>query len=68
MGGMRGVVFGVLLGLDDFRKDVFLIGYYVYFLQKKYFYVEIFIFCLRLRFVINNLKVEKEIVIERELF
>lgn len=68
MGGMRGVGFGALLGLDDFRKDVFSTGYHAYLLQKKYPYTEISISCPRLRPVINNLKVEKEIVTERELF
>lgn len=68
MGGMRGVAFGALLGLDDFRKDTFSTGYHAYLLQKKYPYAEISISCPRLRPVINNLKVEKEIVTERELF
>ena len=68
MGGMRGVGFGALLGLDDFRKDAFSTGYHAYLLQKKYPYAEISISCPRLRPVINNLKVEKEIVTERELF
>ena len=68
MGGMRGVAFAALLGLDDFRKDAFSTGYHAYLLQKKYPYAEISISCPRLRPVINNLKVEKEIVTERELF
>ena len=68
MGAMRGVAFGALLGLDDFRKDAFSTGYHAYLLQKKYPYAEISISCPRLRPVINNLKVEKEIVTERELF
>ena len=29
-GGMRGVGFGALLGLDDFRKDAFATGYHAY--------------------------------------
>ena len=36
MGGMRGVAFGALLGLDDFRKDAFATGYHGYLLQRKY--------------------------------
>lgn len=67
MGGMRGVAFGALLGLDDFRKDAFSTGYHAYLLQK-YPHSEISISCPRLRPVINNLKIEKEIVTERELF
>ena len=35
MGGMRGVGFGALLGLDDFRKDAFATGYHAYLLQRK---------------------------------
>ena len=58
MGGMRGVAFGALLGLDDFRKDAFSTGYHVYLLQKKYPYAEISISCPRLRPIINNLKIE----------
>ena len=68
MGGMRGVGFGTLLGLDDFRKDTFSTGYHAYLLQQKYPHSEISISCPRLRPVINNLKIEKEIVNEKELF
>ena len=68
MGGMRGVAFAALLGLDDFRKDAFSTGYHAYLLQKKYPYAEISISCPRLRPVINNLKIEEEIVTEKELF
>lgn len=68
MGGMRGVGFGALLGLDDFRKDAFATGYHAYLLQQKYPHSEISISCPRLRPVINNLKIEEEIVTEKELF
>ena len=68
MGGMRGVAFAALLGLDDFRKDAFSTGYHAYLLQKKYPHAEISISCPRLRPVINNLKIEEEIVTEKELF
>ena len=34
--GMRGVNAGVLLGLADFRKDVFLAGLHAKYLEKKY--------------------------------
>lgn len=36
MGGMRGVGFGVLLGLSDFRKDMFAAGIHAALLQNKY--------------------------------
>ena len=35
-GGVRGVSFGALLGLGDFRKDVFASGVHAYYLQQKY--------------------------------
>ena len=35
MGGMRGVGFGALLGLDDFRKDAFATGYHAYLIAEK---------------------------------
>ena len=41
MGGMRGVGFAALLGLDDFRKDAFATGYHAYLLQRKYPHAEI---------------------------
>lgn len=66
--GMRGVAFGALLGLDNFRKDAFATAYHAYLLQKKYPHAEISISCPRLRPVINDLKIEVETVCEKELF
>ena len=40
-GGMRGVIFGALLGLGDFRKDAFSTGLHAYYLQQKYPHAEI---------------------------
>lgn len=54
MGGMRGVGFGALLGLDDFRRDAFATGYHAYLLQRKYPHAEIAFSCPRLRPIINN--------------
>ena len=48
MGGMRGVGFAALLGLDDFRKDAFATGYHAYLLQRKYPHAEIAFSCPRL--------------------
>ena len=45
MGGMRGVGFAALLGLDDFRKDAFATGYHAYLLQRKYPHAEIAFSC-----------------------
>lgn len=54
LGGMRGVSFGALLGIDDFRKDAFAAGLHAYFVQKKYPYAEVSFSCPRLRPYINN--------------
>ena len=35
MGGMRGVGFAALLGLDDFRKDAFATGYHAQDVYKR---------------------------------
>lgn len=67
MGGMRGVGFAALLGLDDFRKDAFATGYHAYLLQKKYPHAEIAISCPRLRPIINNDKINPKDVHETQL-
>ena len=41
LGGMRGVAFGSLLGLGDFRRDAFAAGFHAYCTQKKYPQAEI---------------------------
>ena len=51
MGGMRGVGFGVLLGLADFRKDMFAAGIHAALLQKKYPHGEIALSFPRLRLI-----------------
>jgi len=53
-GGMRGVAFGALLGLDDFRKDAFAVGLHAHLLQQKYPHAEISFSTPRLRPYINN--------------
>lgn len=54
MGGMRGVAFGSLLGLSDFRKDAFAAGLHAFFVQQKYPWAEISFSLPRLRPYINN--------------
>ena len=54
MGGMRGVAFGSLLGLSDFRKDAYAAGLHAFFIQKKYPWAEISYSLPRLRPYINN--------------
>lgn len=53
-GGMRGVAFGALLGLDDFRKDAFATGLHASLIQQKYPHAEISFSTPRLRPYINN--------------
>ena len=67
MGGMRGVGFAALLGLDDFRKDALATGMHAYLLQKKYPHAEIALSCPRLRPIINNDKINPKDVHEPQL-
>ena len=67
MGGMRGVGFAALLGLDDFRKDAFATGYHAYLLQRKYPQAEIALSCPRLCPIINNEKINPMDVHETQL-
>ena len=66
-GGMRGVGFAALLGLDDFRRDAFATGLHAYFLQRKYPHAEIAFSCPRLRPIINNEKINPMDVHEAQL-
>ncbi len=66
-GGMRGVGFAALLGLDDFRKDALATGMHAYYLQKKYPQAEIAFSCPRLRPIINNDKINPMDVHEAQL-
>ncbi len=54
MGGMRGVAFGSLLGLSDFRKDAFAAGIHADLIRRKYPQAEISFSLPRLRPYINN--------------
>ena len=67
MGGMRGVGFGALLGLDDFHRDAFATGYHAYLLQRKYPHAEIAFSCPRLRPIVNNDKIRPLDVHETQL-
>lgn len=67
MGGMRGVGFAALLGLDDFRKDAFATGYHAHLIQKKYPHAEIALSCPRLRPTIADETINPRDVHEREL-
>ena len=66
-GGMRGVGFAALLGLDDFRRDAFATGMHAYFMQRKYPQAEIAFSCPRLRPIINNDRINPMDVHEPQL-
>ncbi|MBM0637206.1 2-iminoacetate synthase ThiH [Campylobacter sp. VicNov18] len=65
--GMRGVAFGALLGIDDFRKDALATALHAYFLQQAYPHAEISISVPRLRPIINNAKIHPKDVSEKRL-
>ena len=67
MGGMRGVGFAALLGLDNFRKDALATGLHAYLIQRKYPWAEISISCPRLRPIINNASINPKDVHEKQL-
>lgn len=67
LGGMRGVAFGALLGLSDFRTDAFAAGIHAYFLQQKYPQAEISFSVPRLRPYRNNASNHPNDVHERQL-
>lgn len=49
IGGMRGVAFGALLGLGDFRRDAFCCGLHAMEIQRRYPHAEISLSLPRLR-------------------
>ena len=67
MGGMRGVGFGALLGLDDFRHDALATGLHAYYIQRRYPHAEISFSCPRLRPIINDATVNPHDVHETQL-
>lgn len=64
---MRGVGFGALLGLADFRKDAFATGCHAWLIQRKYPHAEIAFSCPRLRPIINNDRINPMDVHETQL-
>ncbi|MDD3652898.1 MAG: 2-iminoacetate synthase ThiH [Desulfotomaculaceae bacterium] len=67
LGGMRGVAFGCLLGLDDYRKDAYATGLHAFLIQQKYPHAEISFSTPRLRPYINNADNRPHDVRERQL-
>lgn len=67
LGGMRGVGFGALLGLDDFRHDAFCVGVHATLIQRKYPHAEIAVSVPRLCPYINGEETNPRDVHEKEL-
>ncbi|GMQ58210.1 2-iminoacetate synthase ThiH [Vallitalea sediminicola] len=67
LAGMRGVSFGALLGIDDFRKDAFATGLHAQLVQRKYPHAEISFSTPRLRPYINNADNNPNDVHEKQL-
>lgn len=67
MAGMRGVGFGALLGIGDFRKDALATALHAHFLQARYPHAEIALSIPRLRPIINNRKISPKDVSESRL-
>lgn len=67
MGGMRGVGFGALLGLDDYKKDVFCTALHASLIQKKYPHANIAISVPRLRPTGSNHRINPNDVDEKKL-
>ena len=66
LGGMRGVSFGTLMGLADFRKDAFATGIHAYFIQQKYPHAEISFSAPRIR-IQKNTNIDLINVTEKQL-
>ncbi len=66
-GGMRGVAFGSLLGLSDFRRDAFAAALHADLIRKKYPHAEISFSLPRLRPYINNADNNPNDVHEKQL-
>lgn len=67
IGGMRGVGFGALLGLDDYKKDAFATAFHASLIQKKYPHANIAISVPRLRPTISNHRINPNDVDEKKL-
>ncbi|MDR0846771.1 MAG: 2-iminoacetate synthase ThiH [Lactobacillales bacterium] len=67
LGGMRGVAFAALFGLDDFRRDAVAVGVHASLIQRKYPHAEISISVPRIRPAVGNENFQKEDVSERDL-
>ncbi|ONI41186.1 thiamine biosynthesis protein ThiH [Candidatus Epulonipiscium fishelsonii] len=66
-GGIRGVAFGALLGINDFRKDIYAAALHASYIQKKYPTAEIGFSVPRLRPYLNAPKNVAKDVYETQL-
>ncbi len=66
-GGMRGVAFAALLGLDEYRYDALATGLHAHSVQRMYPHAEISLSCPRLRPTLNDASINPKDVGEREL-
>ncbi len=66
-GGMRGVAFAALLGLDDYRRDALATGLHAHFIQRRYPHAEISLSCPRLRPTTHDDALSSQGVGERQL-
>lgn len=67
IGGMRGVCFGALLGLDDFRMDAYAVGVHATLVQRKYPHAEVSFSTPRMRPCVGNADYTPLDVGERQL-
>ena len=67
LGGMRGVAFGSLLGLGNFRKDAYAAGIHALLLQKKYPHTEVSFSFPRIRPYKNHAQNDSNDVHETQL-
>lgn len=65
--GMRGVGFGALLGIDDFRKDALATALHAHFLQQIYSHAELSLSAPRLRPILGNRKISPREVTQSRL-
>ena len=67
LGGMRGVSFGALSGLGDFRRDAYAAGLHAWMLQQKYPHAEVSFSVPRIRAFENHPDYGSHGVTERQL-
>ncbi|MDO4719204.1 MAG: 2-iminoacetate synthase ThiH [Peptostreptococcaceae bacterium] len=67
LGGMRGVAFGSLLGLGDFRRDAYTAAFHAMLIQRKYPHAELSFSFPRLRPYINGKEDRGNLVHEKQL-